>query len=67
MKTLQVTLLGTFLAVLYACALPFLALMKPLEAGTPAPAFTLPSASGEAVALSDFEGRPVLLNFWTTT
>jgi len=66
-KTLQVTLLCAFLAVLYACALPFLALMKPLEAGTPAPAFTLPSASGEAVAISDFEGRPILLNFWTTT
>jgi cytochrome oxidase Cu insertion factor (SCO1/SenC/PrrC family) len=67
MKTLQVTLLCAFLAVLCACVLPFLALMKPLEAGTPAPAFTLSSVNGEAVALSDFEGRPVLLNFWTTT
>jgi cytochrome oxidase Cu insertion factor (SCO1/SenC/PrrC family) len=66
-KTLQVTLLCAFLAVLYACALPLLALMKPLEAGTPAPAFTLPDVDGKAVALSDFEGRPVLLNFWIPT
>lgn len=67
MRTLHLTLLCAFLAVLCSCALPFLIGMKPLEAGTTAPAFTLPSASGEAVALSDFEGRPVLLNFWITT
>lgn len=66
-KTLQVTLLCAFLAVLSACTLPFLALMKPLEAGTQAPAFTLSSVNGETVALSDLKGRPILLNFWTTT
>jgi cytochrome oxidase Cu insertion factor (SCO1/SenC/PrrC family) len=66
-KTLQVTLLCAFLAVLSACALPFLALIKPLEAGTPAPAFTLSSVNGEIVALSDLEGQIVLLNFWIPT
>ena len=66
-KALQVTLLCAVLAVLCACTLPFLALIKPLEAGTPAPAFTLLSVSGETVALSDLEGQIVLLNFWIPT
>jgi hypothetical protein len=34
-----------------------------LAVGDPAPAFDLPSTSGARVALSDFEGRPVLLFF----
>ena len=34
-----------------------------LAVGDPAPAFELPSTSGARVALSDFEGRPVLLFF----
>jgi peroxiredoxin len=32
----------------------------------PAPDFALPSLTGEVVRLSDFAGRPVLLNFWAT-
>lgn len=36
----------------------------PLSEGDHAPAFSLPSVTGENVALSDFEGRkPVLLYF----
>jgi cytochrome oxidase Cu insertion factor (SCO1/SenC/PrrC family) len=31
--------------------------------GDPAPAFTLPSADGRSVALSDFRGKLVLLYF----
>ena len=50
-----------------ACVLPFLAGIQPLEAGTTAPAFTLPGLTGESVSLADFEGQPILLNFWTTT
>jgi len=35
-------------------------------AGHPAPDFTLPTLSGETLSLSDFKGRPVLINFWAT-
>lgn len=31
-----------------------------------APGFTLPTASGDTVALEDLRGQPVLLTFWTT-
>ena len=35
-----------------------------IEAGTPAPDFTLPDQDGRPVSLSDFEGRPVVLYFY---
>ena len=50
-----------------ACALTLLGGLQPLEKGTTAPEFALPSLTGETVSLSDFAGRPLLLNFWTTT
>jgi peroxiredoxin len=34
-----------------------------LEAGTPAPAFSLPAIEGEEISLADYRGRPVLLVF----
>jgi cytochrome oxidase Cu insertion factor (SCO1/SenC/PrrC family) len=34
-----------------------------LSVGHAAPAFTLPSAAGGSVSLSDFKGKPVLLYF----
>jgi peroxiredoxin len=34
--------------------------------GQPAPEFTAETVSGEQVALSDYAGRPVILNFWAT-
>lgn len=34
-----------------------------IAVGNPAPDFTLTSASGEEVSLSDYQGRPVLLFF----
>ena len=34
--------------------------------GRPAPDFTLPTLEGDAVSLSDYRGRPVLMNFWAT-
>ena len=34
--------------------------------GRSAPAFSLTSLEGETVQLSDFLGRPVVLNFWAT-
>jgi peroxiredoxin len=33
-------------------------------AGTPAPAFSLSTLSGETVRLEDLRGRPVVLTFW---
>ena len=35
-------------------------------AGHPAPEFELVSVAGETVRLSDFQGQPVILNFWAT-
>jgi cytochrome c biogenesis protein CcmG/thiol:disulfide interchange protein DsbE len=37
----------------------------PLE-GHPAPAFTLLDASGRAVSLAAYRGRPVIVNFWAS-
>ncbi|MBI5828789.1 MAG: TlpA family protein disulfide reductase [Chloroflexi bacterium] len=34
--------------------------------GSPAPDFTLSNTTGQARSLSDFKGRPVLINFWAT-
>ncbi len=34
--------------------------------GKKAPDFELPNADGEAVSLSDFNGSPILINFWYT-
>lgn len=38
--------------------------MTTLEAGSPAPAFTLPDADGTSVSLEDFAGRNVVLYFY---
>lgn len=35
--------------------------------GSPAPDFALTTATGQTVRLSDFKGKLVYLNFWTTT
>jgi len=35
-------------------------------AGHPAPDFTLTTLDGEVVSLSDFQGRPVIVNFWAS-
>ena len=32
----------------------------------PAPGFTLQDLDGNSVSLSDFKGKPVILNFWAT-
>ena len=34
--------------------------------GKKAPDFELPNADGESVSLSDFNGSPILINFWYT-
>jgi thiol-disulfide isomerase/thioredoxin len=38
---------------------------EPLK-GKPAPSFTLVNLNGKKVSLSDYKGRPVLVNFWAT-
>jgi peroxiredoxin len=38
----------------------------PAREGGPAPDFTLPDLEGQPVSLSDWRGRPVLINFWAT-
>lgn len=37
-----------------------------VSAGSVAPDFTLESLDGETVSLSDYAGRPVLINFWAS-
>jgi len=37
-----------------------------ISTGQPAPDFTLTSLNDEQMTLSDFRGRPILINFWTT-
>lgn len=37
-----------------------------LQAGDPAPEFQFQNASGQAIALSDFKGKVVIVNFWAT-
>ncbi|TLS38133.1 peroxiredoxin family protein [Pseudalkalibacillus caeni] len=37
-----------------------------IEEGNIAPDFSLTTLSGEKASLSDFKGKPVLLNFWAT-
>jgi peroxiredoxin len=37
-----------------------------IEVGAPAPDFTLATPDGQVVALSDFHGKTVVLNFWAT-
>ena len=36
------------------------------DIGHPAPDFTLVNLEGDEVALSDFKGQPIILNFWAT-
>ncbi len=35
--------------------------------GKPAPEFTLTLLDGRTVSLKDFRGKPVLVNFWSST
>lgn len=43
-----------------------IACTKGTSAGELAPDFTLQTLDGQPVSLSDFRGKPVLLNFWAT-
>ena len=39
---------------------------EPARVGAQAPDFTLPALDGRSIALQDFRGRVVVLNFWAT-
>jgi cytochrome c biogenesis protein CcmG, thiol:disulfide interchange protein DsbE len=43
-----------------------MALPPAASIGHPAPDFTLQTPNGETVSLSDFKGKPVVLNFWAS-
>ena len=38
----------------------------PLVPGQPAPAFSAHDPDGKTIALQDYQGRPVIINFWAT-
>ena len=38
----------------------------PLMPGQPAPAFRVPDPDGRMISLQDYQGRPVIINFWAT-
>jgi cytochrome c biogenesis protein CcmG/thiol:disulfide interchange protein DsbE len=52
--------------VLLRGKIPPQSLTGPLVVGKPAPEFTLATINGSSVSLSQFRGRPVLVNFWAT-
>ena len=54
------------LTVLTTAATLSAAAPLPLQIGAPAPAFQLNSNSGKPLALADFKGQIVLLNFWAS-
>ena len=67
MSARWIPLLFTSFIVPCCCLLLLLSMPDPLEIGTPAPDFSLPSLDGDTVSLADFAGRPVLLTFWSST
>jgi peroxiredoxin len=40
------------------------AALAALTVGQPAPLFTLMSLDGRGISLSEFKGKPVVVNFW---
>lgn len=45
---------------------PSTALPPAPAVGHPAPSFSLPTLAGDAIALADLRGQPVVLNFWAS-
>ena len=51
----------TSLLLVAGCSAPSVA-----RVGEPAPDFRLENLDGQSISLSDFRGKPILLNFWAT-
>jgi len=52
--------------VIFSCSCGGCSTGQSPESGRAAPDFQLQSLEGQTVSLSDFKGKPVLLNFWAT-
>ena len=62
-KMLKVVLpiILTLMLLVTGCSAPSVA-----RVGEPAPDFRLENLDGQSISLSDFRGKPILLNFWAT-
>ncbi|RPF58049.1 thiol-disulfide oxidoreductase ResA [Abyssicoccus albus] len=61
-----IVLLIVFLMLAITLYLNFTKDKSNIEVGAQAPDFSLKSTDGETVKLSDYKGKPVILNFWGT-
>lgn len=61
-----IVLLIVFLMLSITLYLNFTKDKSNIEVGAQAPDFSLKSTDGETVKLSDYKGKPVILNFWGT-
>jgi peroxiredoxin len=64
LPTRSLPILLVLLAASLACSL--FSAGGQLDRGQPAPDFQLNSSQGNAYTLSDYQGHPVLINFWAT-
>lgn len=53
--------------ILFSCIFFLTELAAALQIAKPAPDFTLNDIDGKKVQLSDFKGKVIVLNFWSTT
>ena len=58
---------GTLVIIAAGLLRPNASQSTSIQVGSVAPAFTLPAPAGEQISLSDFHGKPVMLNFWYAT
>ena len=58
--TIALVFMLSVVLILVSCSSPV------PQVGKQAPDFQLPSLEGQSVSLSDFQGKPILLNFWAT-
>jgi peroxiredoxin len=54
------------LGLLTACAGEWEEAFRPLDVGSPAPAYAAATLAGDTVSLADLSGRAILLNVWAT-